>query len=135
MVVYTTAGSVLLLRRTAPPDFWQSVTGSLDWEEAPRAAAARELREETGLAAEGLRDLESVRRFLILPAWRARYAPEVKENIEHAFALELKTECAIVRNPAEHGEYGWFDWRAAADKASSWTNSDVILMLAREKMW
>jgi dATP pyrophosphohydrolase len=135
VVVHTRAGQVLLLRRTQPPDFWQSVTGSLDWDEPPRAAAARELREETGLSAEGLQDLEQTRRFPILPAWRSRYAPEVKENVEHAFALELPAECAIVLNPAEHSEYGWFEWRAAAAKATSWTNREVILALAREARW
>ena len=50
VVVYTATGKVLLLR-VQPPYFWQSVTGSLRWgEREPRAAAARELREETGLA-------------------------------------------------------------------------------------
>jgi len=32
MVIYTTAGEVLLLKRREPPDFWQSVTGSLHWD-------------------------------------------------------------------------------------------------------
>ena len=41
MVIYTTGGEVLLLRRRQPDDFWQSVTGSLEWDEDPLAAAQR----------------------------------------------------------------------------------------------
>jgi dATP pyrophosphohydrolase len=131
VVVYTRTGKVLLLRRCEPPDFWQSVTGSLRWDEAsPRAAALRELREETGLAAgEELRDLGLTFRFPILPQWRARYAPTVHENVEHAFALELPVEVTINMNPAEHAEYGWFAFPEAARKASSWTNREVIEQL------
>ncbi|MDE2090244.1 MAG: NUDIX domain-containing protein, partial [Gammaproteobacteria bacterium] len=39
VVVHTRAGEVLLLERRVPPGYWQSVTGSLRWNEAPAAAA------------------------------------------------------------------------------------------------
>jgi dATP pyrophosphohydrolase len=131
VVVYTRTGKVLLLRRADDPDFWQSVTGSLLWEETePQRAAARELREETGLrTTEGLLDLQLTYRYPILPKWRYRYAPEVQENTEHAFALELPAEILITVNPAEHAGYGWFTFDAAAGKVASWTNREVILKL------
>ena len=131
VVVYTRTGKVLLLKRADDPDFWQSVTGSLLWEETePRQAAARELQEETGLTAtEGLRDLQLTHRYPILPKWRPRYAPEVRENTEHAFALELPAEILITVNPIEHADYGWFAFEAAAVKVASWTNREVILKL------
>ena len=131
VVIYTRTGKVLLLKRADDPDFWQSVTGSLLREETePRQAAARELREETGLrATEGLRDLQLTHRYPILPKWRQRYAPEVRENTEHVFAFELPAEIHITVNPAEHAGYGWFAFDEAAGKVASWTNREVILKL------
>ncbi len=134
VVVYTATGKVLLLKRADHPDFWQSVTGSLRWDERePRDAAVRELREETGLIVDiqQLRDLHRTYRFPILPQWRARYAPDVTENIEHAFTLELPAETALTIHPAEHVEYGWFAFDEAAAKATSWTNREVIEELAK----
>ena len=134
VVVYTRTGKVLLLRRADAPDFWQSVTGSLRWDETqPRQAALRELGEETGLkATEGLRDLQRTYHYPILPQWRHRYAPDVAENVEHAFALELPAEILITVNPAEHAAHGWFAFDEAAGKVASWTNREVILTLKNQ---
>ncbi len=133
VVVATRTGRVLLMQRRDDPSFWQSVTGSLRWDEhRPRDTAARELQEETGLPADGLIDLHWVQRFPILPAWRSRYAPEVQENVEHAFALWLPRERPVVLNPDEHLAFGWFGFREAAAKASSWSNRGVIERLATE---
>ncbi len=40
---------VLMLQRKDDPDFWQSVTGSINIGETPLEAAEREVSEETGL--------------------------------------------------------------------------------------
>jgi dATP pyrophosphohydrolase len=128
VVVYTVTGKVLLLRRVDDHDFWQSVTGSLSWEETePRQAAVRELREETGLEATALQDAGLTHRYTILPQWRHRYAPEVKENTEYVYFLTLPVEKEIALNSAEHTEYGWYSFDEAASKVFSWTNREAIL--------
>ncbi len=128
VVVATVAGEVLMLRRTQPADFWQSVTGSLGWGESPRQAALRELREETSIqAGAALLDLYHRVDFPILPAWRARYAPSAQVNREHWFALWLSGRRLIHRNPEAHAEHCWLTWPRAAQRASSWTNRDAIL--------
>lgn len=126
VVVHTRAGEILLMERVAPRGWWQSVTGSLEPGETPREAAVRELREETGLPAEGLVDLGYSRRFPILPAWRARYAPDTMENLEHVFALPLAMRTRVRLEPAEHAAYVWLSYNEAIELASSETNRDAI---------
>ena len=131
VVVYTAADEVLVLLRRQPPDFWQSVTGSLRWDETdPLDAARRELREETGLGDEAeIVACDVTHRFPIQPPWRHRYAPNVVENVEYAFRALLPERQPILLNPAEHGEYQWLPRAAAAAKVASWTNRDAILSL------
>src|SRR5690606_20567171 len=107
VVVYTAALDCLLLERTKPRGFWQSVTGSLRWDETPAECAARELREETGIAAEGLVDARIAREFPILPEWQARYAPGTTSNREHRWYLELAERVSVQVNPDEHAAYEW----------------------------
>jgi dATP pyrophosphohydrolase len=128
VLVYTRGGEVLLMRRAQPADFWQSVTGSLAWGEEPRAAARRELFEETGLTADAdLLDCGVTNRFPIRPPWRARYDPGVRENTEYVFRVALQARRPVTLNPAEHREYVWLPRDAAAARASSPTNRDAIL--------
>lgn len=132
VVVHTADLQILLLERVSPAGFWQSVTGSLEAGETPAAAAVRELREETGLVAPSgqLLDWHHVNRFPILPAWRARYAPDVTDNTEHVFSLCLPRPQAIRLAPHEHRRCRWLPWPAAIAAASSSTNRDAIRRLA-----
>ncbi|MCW8906745.1 MAG: dihydroneopterin triphosphate diphosphatase [Sedimenticola sp.] len=130
VVVYTDRGEVLMLNRTRPKGFWQSVTGSLRWGESARQAAERELHEETGLRFAGrLLDAQHTERFPILPAWRGRFAPSSHYNREHLFYLRLPCRRTIRLNPREHSELRWLPIGQAARLASSWTNRDAILRL------
>lgn len=127
VLIHTRAGEVLLLERTRPRGFWQSVTGSLEWGETPREAAIRELYEETGIrAGAGLEDLRHSERFPIVPPWRSRYAPEHRFNREHWFRLELPQRRTIRLNPAEHRQARWLPADQALRKVTSWTNRKAI---------
>lgn len=132
VVICTRGGEFLMLRRARPALFWQSVTGSLEPGESPRLAAAREVREETGLrAGSALIDLRHSTLFPIIAAWRKRYAPNVCFNREYWFALVLERRRLIELNPREHLEYRWLSAAAAARLTGSWTNRDAIRSLAR----
>ncbi|MES9962110.1 MAG: dihydroneopterin triphosphate diphosphatase [Candidatus Sedimenticola sp. 20ELBAFRAG] len=130
VLVYTAAGEVLMLRRTQPRQWWQSVTGSLEWNESPRQAAERELFEETGLYGAGrLVDRHHSERFPIIHPWRKRYGPGAHYNREHWFSLLLPGRRIIRLNDGEHTELRWLPVTQAARLATSWTNRDAILSL------
>jgi len=128
VIVYSQSGQVLMLERTEPRGFWQSVTGSLHEGESALDAARRELAEETGLTGEVV-ETGITNTFPIAPAWRARYAPDVTVNHETVYALALERTCEVVLNPAEHVNASWLPKQEAASMASSWTNRDAIVLL------
>jgi len=127
VVIYSVSGEVVLLERRQPAGYWQSVTGSLEWGESAQDAAIREVREETGLQVQDkLVDCAYSNRFEIVPAWRARYAPDVSWNTEHVFRVELATTDPISINAEEHVQAEWVPAQQAAERASSRTNRAAI---------
>lgn len=131
VVVFTSGGEFLLIRRTKPADFWQSITGSLETGESARTAAIREVWEETGLRAnpQALYDLCWCERFPIHAAWRHRYRPGVHYNLEHWFALHLARRREVRLNPSEHADSRWLPVARATTMASSWTNRKAIRLV------
>ncbi len=132
VVVHTRDLQVLLIERARFPGYWQSVTGALDAVgEPPLEAAARELREETGINAgpDALTDWESSNTFEIFEVWRHRYAPGVRYNVEHVFSLVLDQAVPVRLAPEEHTAFLWLPWEEAAARCFSWTNRDAILAL------
>jgi len=130
VVVHTPALDVLLLQRAAPPEFWQSVTGSREPGDADLGATARrELREETGLSAGELSDWKLTNRYEIWPQWRARFAPDVTHNTEHVFGFRVAERTAATLDPAEHTAQVWLPWQDAMAKVFSPTNREAIRQL------
>ena len=135
VVIHTADLQVLLLERADHPGYWQSVTGSSEPGELPSDTAIREVREETGLAAESFRltDWQHQFEFEIFPEWRHRYAPGVTHNTEHVFGLELPAPLPIRLAPLEHLHYQWLPRDAAAKKVFSWTNAAALEQLDRHR--
>ncbi|EIS18765.1 dihydroneopterin triphosphate diphosphatase, partial [Yersinia pestis] len=117
VVIYAkSSGRVLMLQRRDDPDFWQSVTGSLEEGEAPLQTAQREVKEEVGIDILGenlvLLDCQRCVEFELFAHLRRRYAPGITRNKEHWFCLALPEERDIVIT--EHLAYQWLDAAEAA---------------------
>ena len=134
VVIHTPALEVLLIRRADHAEFWQSVTGSVDIEDADlRHTAAREVQEETGLAVQptDLVDWGISNVYEIYPAWRHRYAPAITHNTEHVFSLCVPQAVPVLLSLREHTAWQWLGWHAAADLCYSASNAEAILMLTK----
>ena len=119
---------VLMLQRRDDPEFWQSVTGSVEERETASRAAMREVKEEVAIdvASEQLTliDCQRTVEFEIFSHLRHRYAPGVVRNTESWFCLALPHERQIVFS--EHLAYQWLDAPAAAALTKSWSNRQAI---------
>ena len=119
---------VLMLQRRDDPEFWQSVTGSVEEGETASQAAMREVKEEVAIdvAVEQLTliDCQRTVEFEIFSHLRHRYAPGVLRNTESWFCLALPLERQIVFS--DHLAYQWLDAPAAAALTKSWSNRQAI---------
>jgi dATP pyrophosphohydrolase len=129
IVIHTSGGEFLLLERCKPQGFWQSVTGSLEWDETADHAARREVIEETGITQGFMRNLHWTQVYEILPAFGKKYAPGVTRNLEHAFALKLPQRVPVTLSVTEHLQYRWLSGDEAMSAASSSTDRTIIHQL------
>lgn len=129
VVIYAqNTGRVLMLQRQDDPNFWQSVTGSIEEGELPLETAMREVKEETGIdiVAEqlALTDCQHQVKFEIFPQFRHKYAPDVTHNTEHWFLLALPDE--MVPRLSEHLAFHWLDAKQAQKLTASPNNAEAI---------
>ena len=131
VVIHHQHRQFLMLQRVDKPEFWQSVTGSLEADENPIEAAVRELCEETGLclAKEQVHDWQLYYDYDIYPEYWYRYPPGTRRNTEHVFSVNVALDSPIVIAPAEHSAYRWVDANSALAMAYSPSNRNAIEQL------
>ena len=131
VVIHHQHTQFLMLQRVDNPEFWQSVTGSLEADEVPIDAAVRELCEETGLclAKEQVHDWQLYYDYDIYPEYWHRYPPGTRRNTEHVFSVNVSFDSPIAIAPAEHSAYRWVDANSALAMAYSPSNRNAIEQL------
>lgn len=134
VVLYNEHHQVLVLQREDDPDFWQSVTGTMEDGERPIDTAYREVEEETGIALAAsqhqITDCGQFNFYDIRPMWRYRYPPGTTQNKEHVFFAQVPSSSVIVLT--EHLAYQWLSKADALNKVWSPTNRDAILAFVPE---
>ena len=119
---------VLMLQRQDDPDFWQSVTGTIESGETPKNTAIRELWEEVRLDisenSTALFDCKESIEFEIFPHFRYKYAPNVTHCREYWFLLAMEQEFEPVLS--EHLAYQWVSPEQAIQMTKSSNNAEAI---------
>ncbi|MEO7031260.1 MAG: dihydroneopterin triphosphate diphosphatase [Herbaspirillum sp.] len=157
VVIYSADLDVLLMERSSPRGFWQSVTGSKNTlDETLEHTAIREVAEETGIQIAGtdvpapnvlkskasaskvpevkiplgnLKNWQLSNEYELYPVWRDRYAPGVMRNTEHVFGLLVPSRIAVALAAREHVNFRWLPYQEAADQCFSPSNAEAILQL------
>ncbi|PKF66504.1 dihydroneopterin triphosphate diphosphatase [Haemophilus influenzae] len=129
VVIYTKdTNRVLMLQRQDDPDFWQSVTGTIESGETPKKTAIRELWEEVRLEisenSTALFDCNESIEFEIFPHFRYKYAPNVTHCREHWFLLAMEQEFEPILS--EHLAYQWVSPEQAIQMTKSSNNAEAI---------
>ncbi|AAX87375.1 TPA: dihydroneopterin triphosphate diphosphatase [Haemophilus influenzae] len=129
VVIYAkNTNRVLMLQRQDDPDFWQSVTGTIESGETPKKTAIRELWEEVRLEisenSTALFDCNESIEFEIFPHFRYKYAPNITHCKEHLFLCEAEKEFIPVLS--EHLAYQWVSPEQAIQMTKSSNNAEAI---------
>lgn len=151
VVIISPDRDFLLIERADKAGYWQSVTGSLDFQdESPLDAAVRELEEETGFKARAVESptvLNAEPSALLTPGilrpwphqlsyeifehWRHRYPPGTLKNTEHWFMVCVPAGFQPRLAKTEHVGHAWLKAEEAAARCFSPNNAEAILELDR----
>lgn len=113
--VFVYRGDQMLILRRTGENYWHVVAGVVEHGEQFAEAAARELREESGLdVGDRLIDLERPLTYALTPEFRERYGfpPDQQEVTTYNFAAEAPPGWEPVLNE-EHDTYRWCDFDEA----------------------
>ncbi len=97
-VVVRNGDRILVLRRK--DGFWEFPGGGVDWGESPEQAAARELREETGIAAGKLE-------MLGITSAVYKKGEDDKHSVYIVYATDTSGTDVVIGG--EHDEYRWLN--------------------------
>ena len=128
--------NVLLMQRNDDPDFWQSVTGTMEESELPIQTAYREVNEETGIRLDDkkhqLIDCRIINQYRIRESWLHRYPHGTEFNDEYVFYVKVPVGTPV--SLSEHTDYQWLPKQAALDLAWSESNRYAIDAFVRDEL-
>ena len=122
-------GQLLVLHRTEE-NYWHVVAGSLEQGETSADAAARELREETGLVAEPI-DMRLEQTYAITERERALYPHATAAVVIANFHDEAPRGWEPTLNE-EHDRHDWTTFEHARERMYWLETQEAIDMLAAE---